>query len=71
MALPTTTPSSWLRSMDFPSQLFETGGDDFELYEEEDEFVLDVELPGFDVEEIDVTWDDGDAAVLHRFESVE
>lgn len=59
MALPTTTPSSWLESMDFPSQLLETGSDDYELYEEDDEFVLSVELPGFDVEEIDVTWDDG------------
>ena len=59
MALPTTAPSSWLRSMDFPSQLLETGSDDYELYEEDDEFVLSVELPGFDVEEIDATWDDG------------
>jgi HSP20 family protein len=45
--------------MDFPSQLLETGSDDYELYEEDDEFVLSVELPGFDVEDIDVTWDDG------------
>jgi len=45
--------------MDFPSQLFETGSDDYELYEEEGEFVLSVELPGFNVEDIDVTWDDG------------
>jgi len=59
MALPTTTPSSWLRSMDFPSQILETGSDDYELYEEDGEFVLSVELPGFDVGEIDVTWDDG------------
>ena len=59
MALPTTTPSSWIRNMDFPSQFFEAGSDDYELYEEDDEFVLSVELPGFDPEEIDVTWDDG------------
>jgi HSP20 family protein len=44
--------------MDFPSQFFETGRDDYELYEEDDEFVLSVEMPGFDPEDIDVTWDD-------------
>ncbi|QIO23298.1 Hsp20/alpha crystallin family protein [Haloarcula sp. JP-L23] len=59
MALPTTTPSSWMRGLDLPGQLFETGSDDYELYEEDGEFVLSVELPGFDVGEIDVTWDDG------------
>jgi len=45
--------------MDFPSQLFETSGNDYELYEEDGEFVLSVELPGFEIEEIDLTWDDG------------
>ncbi|MFB6128966.1 MAG: Hsp20/alpha crystallin family protein [Halorhabdus sp.] len=59
MALPTTPSSSWLQSMDFPSRLFETGSSDYELYEEDDEFVLSVELPGFDPEEITVSWDDG------------
>ena len=59
MALPTTTPSSWMRELDLPGQLFETGRDDYELYEEDGEFVLSVELPGFDVDDIDVTWDDG------------
>ncbi|WP_276272230.1 Hsp20/alpha crystallin family protein [Haloarcula litorea] len=59
MALPTNTPSSWMRSLDLPNRLFETGSDDYELYEEDDEFVLSVEMPGFDVEDIDVSWDDG------------
>ena len=59
MALPTTTPSSWLRSMDFPSQILETGSDDYELYEEDGEFVLSIELPGFDPAEITATWDSG------------
>ncbi|MEF8775164.1 MAG: Hsp20/alpha crystallin family protein [Haloarculaceae archaeon] len=45
--------------MDFPSRLFGTGSDDYELYEEDDEFVLSVEMPGFDPEDIDVAWDDG------------
>ncbi|GAB3668530.1 Hsp20/alpha crystallin family protein [Halopiger thermotolerans] len=32
--------------------------EDFELYEEDDEFVLTVELPGFERDEIDVRWHD-------------
>jgi len=59
MALPTTPTDSWLQGLDFPSQLFETGGNDYELYEEDDEFVLSVELPGFDPEDVTVSWHDG------------
>ncbi|MEF8786286.1 MAG: Hsp20/alpha crystallin family protein [Haloarculaceae archaeon] len=59
MALPRTPANSWLQSLDFPSQLLETGSNDYELYEEDDEFVLSVEMPGFDPAEIEVTWDDG------------
>lgn len=58
MALPTGPTSSWLQSTDFPSRLFETGRNDYELYGEDDEFVLSVEMPGFDPEEIDVSWDE-------------
>jgi len=71
MALPTTTPSSWMRGLDLPGQLFETGRDDYELYEEDGEFVLSVELPGFDVEDIDVTWDDGMLNVAAEHEDEE
>jgi HSP20 family protein len=42
-----------------PSKLFEAGADDYELYEEDGEFVLSVEMPGFDREEITVSWDAG------------
>jgi len=59
MALPTTPASSWLQSTGFPNRLFETGNDGYELYEEDDEFVLSVEVPGFGPEEIDVSWDSG------------
>ncbi|MFA9516345.1 Hsp20/alpha crystallin family protein [Halopenitus sp. H-Gu1] len=59
MALPTSPTSSWMQSPDFPSRLFETGGNDYELYEEDDEFVLSVEMPGFDPDEISVSWDSG------------
>ena len=58
MALPTPT-SSWTQGLDFPNRLFETGGNDYELYEEDDSFVLSIELPGFDPEEITASWDDG------------
>jgi HSP20 family protein len=49
-----------MQGLDLPSRIFgEFGGNDYELYEEDDEFVLTVELPGFEREEIDVAWDDG------------
>jgi HSP20 family protein len=48
-----------MESLDFPNRLFETGSNDYELYEEDDEFVLSVELPGFEPEEITASWDDG------------
>ncbi|WP_433628272.1 Hsp20/alpha crystallin family protein [Halomicrococcus sp. NG-SE-24] len=59
MALPTGPTSSWFQSTDFPSRLFETGSNDYELYEEDGEFVLSVEMPGFDADEITVSWDAG------------
>jgi len=59
MALPRTAPSSWVQGLDFPSRLLETGSTDYELYEEDDEFVLSVEMPGFEPEEITVSWDNG------------
>jgi HSP20 family protein len=48
-----------MQGLDFPSRLFETGGTDYELYEQDDEFVLSVEMPGFVPDEIEVTWQDG------------
>ena len=70
MALPTPTPSSWVQDIELPSRLFGRGLDDYELYEEDDEFVLSVEMPGFDTEEISVAWDDGvlNIAAEHREE---
>ncbi|MDY6818970.1 MAG: Hsp20/alpha crystallin family protein [Halobacteriales archaeon] len=58
MALPTTA-SSWIQNLDLPSQLFELDGTDYELFEEDDEFVLSVEMPGFESDEIDVSWYEG------------
>lgn len=59
MALPTSPANSWMQGLDFPSRLFETGSNDYELYEEDEEFVLSVEMPGFEKDEISVSWDDG------------
>ncbi|WP_207586994.1 Hsp20/alpha crystallin family protein [Halomontanus rarus] len=59
MPLPTSPANSWTQRLDLPSRLFGTEGTDFELYEEDGEFVLTVDMPGFEREEIDVRWTDG------------
>jgi HSP20 family protein len=59
MALPVTPANYWFQNLDVPGRLFESGRNDYELYEEEDAFVLSVELPGFDTDEISVSWNDG------------
>ena len=59
MALPVSTPNSWWQGLDMPSRLWERDRTDFELFEEDDEFVLSVEMPGFDPDEITVSWDEG------------
>ena len=62
MALPTTPASSWIDRQGTPSRLFEGAFDsldDYELYEEDNEFVLSIDMPGFDPAEITVAWDDG------------
>nr|WP_240452041.1 Hsp20/alpha crystallin family protein [Halostella salina] len=60
MALPTSPVSSWTQSLDLPSRLFgQVGDNDAELYEEDGDFVLSVELPGFDRDEITVNWYEG------------
>lgn len=59
MALPTSPANSWMQSLDVPSRLFGTGNEDFELYEEEGEFVLSIEMPGFERDDIDINWYEG------------
>ena len=59
MALP-IAPDRWNRDLDRPFRLFEqTAVNDYELYEEDDEFVLTIDMPGFDPSEINVAWDAG------------
>jgi HSP20 family protein len=60
MALPTGPTSSFMQGLDLPARIFgDASGTDYELYEEDGEFVLTLELPGFDRDEIDLAWDDG------------
>ncbi|MFW5935229.1 MAG: Hsp20/alpha crystallin family protein [Halolamina sp.] len=59
MALPENLTGSWTRGLNLPSRLFETGSTDYELFEEDGEFVRRVEIPGFDPESISVSWDEG------------
>lgn len=65
-----STANSWVQRTGFPAQVYgnETlGGDDCELYEGDGEFVLTIDVPGFEREEIDLAWDDGvlDVAADH------
>ncbi len=61
--LPTTIPSSWTQNLGLPSRLFPgmfgSTFDGVELYEQDDAFVLTVDMPGFERDEISVAWDDG------------
>lgn len=59
MALPMNTTTDVTQNFDFPTGMFGLGRSDIELYEHEDEFVLAVELPGFDRDDIDVNWYEG------------
>jgi HSP20 family protein len=58
MALPTDPASSWLSRTGTPSRLFGTDSD-YELYEQDGEFVLSVEMPGFASDDIEVGWYEG------------
>jgi len=44
--------NSWFSGTGFPSDLFEYGSEEYELYEENGEFALSLELPGYDPGEI-------------------
>ena len=59
MALPSTQDQSWFSGFDFPGQLLNQWNSEYELYEEDDEFILSIELPGYEREDISVSWDDG------------
>ena len=59
LALPTDLASTWLSRTGTPSRLFGTDSGDYELYEQGGEFVLSVEMPGFESDDIEVGWYEG------------
>ena len=59
MALPIDPTSSWFSRTSIPSRMFGNRTNEYELYEQDGEFVLSIEMPGFDHEDIDVRWHEG------------
>lgn len=60
--LPITTANSWAQRLTDPARTFSSMFEVFdgvEPYEVDDAFVLTVDMPGFEREEISVAWDDG------------
>lgn len=53
-----TQPASLMEGFELPF-IDEFSGTDYELFEDDSEFVLILEMPGFDTDEITVAWDDG------------
>lgn len=50
-----------MRQLESPFQLFEqaTESQEYELYEEDGDFVLNINVPGYDPDDIELAWDDG------------
>lgn len=59
----TSTRNTWIDPFDLPRQMLGLSNKDYDLYQDEDVFVLEVELPGFDPAEIDVRWSEGRLAI--------
>ncbi|MDY6819666.1 MAG: Hsp20/alpha crystallin family protein [Halobacteriales archaeon] len=45
-----------------------TGSNEYDLYEQDGEFVLSVEMPGFQREDIDIGWNDGRLTIAAKTE---
>ena len=59
MTLQTRPTSDFTRSLDFPNRGFGSWDTDIELFKQADEFLLSIEVPGFDLEDIEVNWHGG------------
>lgn len=69
MPFPTKPSDSRQSGMDRPSRVFGGSATEYDLYEKDGEFVLSVEMPGFEVDDINVGWDEGRLTVAaHRSE---
>lgn len=51
--------SSFIQGTGSPSRVRERSRTDYQLHEKDDEFVLTIEMPGFNKENISVRWDEG------------
>ena len=49
----------WFQEFQRPFQWFERATDDYELYEDGDEYVLTIDMQGFEPEDVDLRWDEG------------
>lgn len=56
MGLPNDPTSNWLSRSGSPSRMIGNDRKDYDLYEQDGEFVLSIEMPGFEREDIDVHW---------------
>lgn len=61
------------RGTDVPSRVAGSGTTEYELFERDGEFVLSIELPGYERDEIGVGWQDGRLTVCaeHQHERPE
>ncbi|MFB6266625.1 MAG: Hsp20/alpha crystallin family protein [Halodesulfurarchaeum sp.] len=59
MPLPTEPDDSQRSGTRQPSRIFGGRSTDYDLYEKDGEFVLSIEMPGFEVDDIQVGWDEG------------
>jgi HSP20 family protein len=56
------TSNNWRQGIDLPSRLFGNSrfdSGDYELYEEDGQFVLSIDVPGYEPDDISLAWDDG------------
>lgn len=63
MVLPSRLGTEYRPRAGRPRRLVNDPAREYELYEDDGEFVLSIELPGFEREEIEVNWDDGSLQV--------
>lgn len=61
MALPITPTDQWFSDTNNPFNLLGRSHwtNDYQLYEEDNQFTLTIDMPGFDPTDINVAWDDG------------
>lgn len=69
MVLPRNRTGQWRSRSRAPTRVAGTGSDEYDLYEKDGEFVLSVEMPGFEREEIDAAWNDGRLTIAAKHDA--